>query len=138
MYVAGDERGRRYATIRDIDPNRDPPLRLDNMECLDMYHLVSRHKIRQPDGTLLDNEDGKVGWIKEFKLKKSKPAPYRMSTEGARLGALWSGLTDEYMALAEEQGMPQDLMCRTTAVPNNVTIGDNDDEDNDTDSSGNR
>ena len=39
-YVAGDERGRRYATIRDIDPNHDPPLRLDNMEYLDMYHLV--------------------------------------------------------------------------------------------------
>ena len=61
-----------------------------------------------------------------------------MSTEGARLGALWSGLTDQYMALAEEQGMPQDLMCRMTTVPNNVTIGVNEDEDNDTDSFGNR
>ena len=108
------------------------------MECLDMYHLVSRHKTLQPDGTLRDNEDGKVGWIREFKLKKSKPAPYRMSTEGARLGALWSGLTDQYMAVAEEQGMPQDLMCRMTTVPNNVTIGVNEDEDNDTDSFGNR
>ncbi len=65
-------------------------------------------------------------------------APCRMSTEGARLGALWSGLTDQYMALAEEQGMLQDLMCRMTTVPNNVTIGDNEDEDNDSDSFGKR
>ena len=42
------------------------------------------------------------------------------------------------MALAEEQGMPQDLMCRMTTVPNNVTVGVNKDEDNDTDSFGNR
>ena len=135
QYVAGDERGRRYATIRDIDPNRDPPLRLDNMECLDMYHLVSRHKILQPDGTLLDNEDGKVGWIREFKLKKSKPAPYRMSTEGARLGALWSGLTDQYMAVAEEQGMPQDLMCRTTAVQQDAVVSSTDYDDSGTEMS---
>jgi hypothetical protein len=44
-------------------------------------------------------------WIKEFKLKKSKEAPYQMSTEGARVGSLWRGLTDEYMAFAEEQGI---------------------------------
>jgi hypothetical protein len=98
VYVAGDERGRRIATIRDIDHNHDPPLRLDNMEYLDMYHLVQRYKIQQPDGKILDNEKtGKVDWIRDFKLKKSKPAAYRMSTEGARLGALWSGLPDMHL-----------------------------------------
>jgi hypothetical protein len=43
--------------------------------------------------------------IKEFKLKKSEEAPYRMSTEGARVGSLWRGLSEKYMAFAEEQGM---------------------------------
>ncbi len=76
------------ATIRGINPNHDPPLRLDNMEYLDMYHDVKCIKIWQPDRTLLDKENGKIGWIRDFKLKKLEPAPYRISTEGARLGAL--------------------------------------------------
>jgi hypothetical protein len=42
FFVAGDPQGRRTATIRDIDPKRNPPLRLDNMEGLDMYHTVSQ------------------------------------------------------------------------------------------------
>jgi hypothetical protein len=43
-------------------------------------------------------------------------APYRISSEGARVGSLCRGLSDNYMAMAEEQGMPQDLMCRATTV----------------------
>jgi hypothetical protein len=134
IFVAGDPRGWRTATIRDIDPKRmSNPLRLDNMDCLNMYHCVRRHKVLQPDGTLLEipEDQHKWRWIKEFKLKKSKPAPYRMSTEGRRVGSLWRGLTDEYMAFAEEQGMPQDIMCMPATRPNNVAVGDSDEDDSD-------
>lgn len=65
---------------------------------------------------------------KAFQLKKSKPAPYWMSSEGAKIVSLWRGLTDkynQYMAHAEKQGIPQNLMCRPTTVPNNVAIGCN-------------
>jgi hypothetical protein len=86
IFVAGDPRGWRTATIRDIDPKCDPPLRLDNMDCLNMYHTVSQYKNLQPDGMLVEvPEPQPNGWIKEFKLKKSKPAPYQMSTEDDRV-----------------------------------------------------
>jgi hypothetical protein len=56
-----------------------------------------------------------------------------MSTEGARVGSLWRGLSDKVVAMAEEQGMPQDLMCRTTTVQqDNITVGSNDSSDSDT------
>jgi hypothetical protein len=60
-------------------------------------------------------------------------APYRLSTEGARVGLLWRGLSDKYMTMADEQGMPQVLMCRVATVPNNVAVGET--EEYDTDSS---
>ena len=54
IFVTGDPRGWTTATIRDIDPKcKDNPLRLDNMDCLNMYFSVARYKILQPDGTLL-------------------------------------------------------------------------------------
>ncbi len=40
--------------------------------------------------------------------------------------------TDKYMAHAEEQGMPQDLLCRTTRVQQDVVVSSNDDDDSDT------
>jgi hypothetical protein len=102
------------------------------MDCLNMYFSVARYKILQPDGSLVEIPEPRTWrWIKEFKLKKSKPAPYRMSTEGARVGSLWRGLTDEYMAFAEEQGMPQDMMCMPTTVPNSVAVGDAEGYDSD-------
>ncbi len=52
LYPAGDTWGRRTATIRDIDPNHDSPLRLDNVDSLNMYDSVQCYKILQPDGTL--------------------------------------------------------------------------------------
>jgi hypothetical protein len=124
----------RAATIRDIDPKRkDNPLRLDNMDCLNMYHCVARYKILQPDGTLqeIPEDEQKWRWIKEFKLKKSKEAPYRMSTEGRRVGSLWRGLTDEYMAFAEREGMPQDMMCMPATAPTTATVGDSEEYDSD-------
>ncbi len=64
------------------------------MEHLDIYHCVSWYKILQPDGTLVENPEPQSSrWIKEFKLKKSKEMPYRMSTEGARVGSLSRGLS---------------------------------------------
>jgi hypothetical protein len=88
----------------------------------------------QPDGTLVEiPEPRHWRWIKEFKLKKSKPAPYRMSTEGARVGSLWRGLSDKVIAMAEEQGMPQDFMCRTTTVQqDDASVGSTDSSDSDT------
>jgi hypothetical protein len=67
LYPAGDSRGRITVIVRDIDPNCTPPLRLDNMDCLNMYDFVKCYKILQPDGKLLDNEKtGKWWWIKHF------------------------------------------------------------------------
>jgi hypothetical protein len=45
-------------------------------------------KAIQPDGTYVDIEDGLYHEIQEFKLKKSDPALYRMTVEGARVGKL--------------------------------------------------
>jgi hypothetical protein len=70
-------------------------------------------------------------WIKELKLKKSKKAPYRMSTEGARVGSQRIGLSGNYMAFAEEQGIPQDLMCRVATVPNNIAVSNTEEYDSD-------
>jgi hypothetical protein len=134
VFVAGNPRGWTTATIRDIDPKRkDNPLRLDNMDCLNMYFSVAWYKILQPDGMLLAvPEPRSWRWIKEFKLKKSKPAPYWMSTEGASVGSLWRGLSDKYMGFAKEHGMSQDLMCRATTVQQNGSVGSNDSSDSDT------
>jgi len=63
---------------------------------------------------------------KEFIQKKSKPDPYRMSTEGARVGAPWRGLGDQYISFAEDQRMPQDLFCKTATVQQNLAVGSND------------
>jgi hypothetical protein len=49
--------GYRTATIRDMDPKHNLTLRLDNMDCLNMYHQVMWHKTLQPDGTVVENPD---------------------------------------------------------------------------------
>jgi hypothetical protein len=53
LYVCGNPMGERNATIRDIDPDRDPMLRLETMDPLSWSHRVKRVKVMQPDGTLL-------------------------------------------------------------------------------------
>ncbi len=98
--------GRTTATIRDIDPERDPILRLDCMDCLMSTQQVQRVKVMQPDGTILDNVNAKFRKIPDFKLKKSEPAPYRMSLEGAKIGRALACLSDRYRAFAQEEGMP--------------------------------
>jgi hypothetical protein len=137
LYAAGDKCGCTTATIMGIDPkHKDNPLRLDNMDCLNMYFSVARYKILQPDGTLVEipEDQRHWRWIKEFKLKKSKEAVYRMSTEGRRVGSLWRGLTDEYMAFREEEGMPQDMMCMPATAPTTATVGDSEEYDSDSSS----
>ena len=118
LFVCGNPMGRRTATVRDIDPHRDPMLRLDTMDYL-RDHCVQRIKVLQQDGSLVENMDAKWREIQEFRLKKSDPASYCMSIEGARVGRLLGQLSDQYLATAEELGMPQDLLI-TNAITKKI------------------
>jgi hypothetical protein len=51
--------GRMTATIRDIDPERNPILRLDHIDCLSKTQQVQLIKVIQPNGTLVDNVNAK-------------------------------------------------------------------------------
>ena len=115
--------GRTTATIRDIDPEREPILRLDRMDCLLNWQTVQRIKKMQPDGTLVDTVNAKFREIQEFKLKKSDPAPYRMSLEGERVRRALGCMSDRYRAMAREENMPEDLLQRTVGNNENNTNG---------------
>jgi len=131
LFVCGNPMGRRTATVRDIDPNRDPMLRLDTMDYLRRDHCVQRIKVLQPDGTMVENIDAKWREIQEFRLHKSAPAPYRMSVDGARVGRLLGRLSDQYLASAEELGMPQDLLISNASNKENIPQKDPTRESND-------
>ena len=115
--------GRTTATIRDIDPEREPILRLDRMDCLMNYQTVRRIKKMLPDGTLVDTYNAKFREIQELKLKKSDPAPYRMSLEGERVRRALGCMSDRYCAMAREENMPEDLLQRTVGNNENNTNG---------------
>jgi len=67
IFVSGDKRGSRTATILSVDPNRSPILVLDNGEFLSNDASVKRIKVRM-DGSLRDHP-GVFRPIEEFKLK---------------------------------------------------------------------
>lgn len=85
LFVCGNPLGKRTATIRDIDPDRSPILRLDTQDPLLDTHQVQRIQVLQPNGTLINNPNPQFREIKEYRLKKSRPAPYRMSLNGERV-----------------------------------------------------
>ncbi len=69
LYVCGNPMGERYATVREINPDRYLILRLDTMDPLHCTHKVKRVKIMQPDGTLIDNDEPTWREIAEFKIE---------------------------------------------------------------------
>jgi hypothetical protein len=88
LFVCGNPVGERYGTIRDIDPDRDPILRLNTMDPLQSTHRVKRVKIMQSDGTLVENAAATWKEISEYRIKKSAEAPYQISREGAGVGSI--------------------------------------------------
>lgn len=112
LFVAGDKRGERIATVIQVRPKEDPILRLDNNEVLLSTAQVKRIRVMKR-GTLEEHPQGLYREIQEFKLQKAGPLPgYHKSTEAQRLGKVMQRFQDQYMQIAEEHGMPIDLINR--------------------------
>jgi hypothetical protein len=60
------------------------------------------YKRVQEDGMLVDDKNAEWRRLQQFKFNKFKHVEYQMSTEGARLGRLLEHLSDQYLAVTEE------------------------------------
>jgi len=110
LFVAGDKRGERVATVVQVRPKEDPILRLDNNEVLLSTTQVKRIRVMKR-GALEEHPQGLYREIREFKLLKAGPLPgYQKSIEARRLGKIVQKLQDQYIQTAEQQGMPVDLL----------------------------
>jgi hypothetical protein len=72
-------------------------------------------------GVLQDHPRGIFRYIAEFKLVKAGPLPghKRKSMEAVRLENIMGRFTRDYLRVADEQGMPHDLICLPTKPPQN-------------------
>ncbi len=80
---------RMTATIRDIDPERDPILMLDCMDCLSKRQQVQRIKVMQPDGTLVDNVNATFERYKSLSCKSQTLLPTECLLRVQKLAGLW-------------------------------------------------
>ena len=116
LFVAGDKRGERVAIVIEVRPKEDPILRLDNNEVLLATTQVKRIRVMK-GRKLEEHPQGLYREIKEFKLKKAGPLPgYEKSTEAQRIGSIMHRFNEQYMEIANDQGMPMDLMNRYKGV----------------------
>ena len=120
-FVSNTKQAERTATVMEVDPEKDIPLRLSNNDCLEPMKEVKRIKVMNC-GVLQDHPRGIFRYIAEFKLVKAGPLPghKRKSMEAVRLENIMGRFTRDYLRVADEQGMPQDLICLPTKPPQDV------------------
>jgi hypothetical protein len=113
IFVAGDKRGFRTTTILAIDPSDKFPLTLDNNEQIDIMTQMKITRTLQ-DGHLVEfNWKGLYLTLGDFILEKSILPSYeksRKSGESQRVSNLWKNLELDVQAVAQEHGMPTDVL----------------------------
>ena len=86
VYVSGDKRGLRTATVLSVNAKGDPILKLSNGECLPKNTQIKRVKI-MVRGTLVDHK-GIYRPIDFFKLKTDLNSNINVETEAQRVGKI--------------------------------------------------
>ena len=116
IYVAGDRRGRRVATVLSVDPERDPILVLDNAEYLPPDTAVRR--IRIVVGGRLEDHAGVYRAIELFRLVRAhgaagSGASAGLAKEVRRVGDIVDRNIAKLQARARADGFaPMDVMNR--------------------------
>ncbi|EJK72215.1 hypothetical protein THAOC_06270, partial [Thalassiosira oceanica] len=112
IYVAGDPRGLRQATVMAIkNPEEDFPLVLDNGECVPNTTMVKRIK-EMSDGELIDHP-GIYRSIKKFRMKKdgAVTAAGVVAKEAERFGRIMGRNMAKLKNKAEADGFaPMDMI----------------------------
>lgn len=121
IYVAGDPRGLRRATVLSIDPKDSMPLVLSNGEGLPSTVKVKRVKVMSGDD-LLDHP-GIFRLICMFKLRKlgSATAADGIAMETARFGSIMKKNVSKMRQKAEGDGFaPMDMLVNIKGVNDDV------------------
>lgn len=115
VFVVGDKRGLRQATVLSVAPEAEVILTLSNGECLPEDTRVKRIKVM--DGNELVDHPGIYRAINNFKLVAAKIKgannPSGMMNEAARFGDIFRNNVNKMQASAEAEGFaPMDMiMC---------------------------
>lgn len=116
MFVAGDKRGLRQASVISVDPKDEIPLVLSNGECLPSDIKVKRVRVIS-HGELIDHP-GVFRPIKKFKLIKTNRnakvnAAAGVMKEAARFGDIMNRNVAKMRTLAQAEGFaPMDLLVK--------------------------
>eukprot|EP00804_Cyclotella_cryptica_P029841 CCRYP_010751-RA/>CCRYP_010751-RA protein AED:0.07 eAED:0.06 QI:553/0/0.5/1/1/1/2/0/709 len=115
IFVVGDKRGLRQATVLYVDPKADVILRLSNGECLPEDTRVKRIKVI--DGNDLVDHPGIYRPIETFKLVAGKAKGYNtgdgIMNEAARFGDIFRKNMNKMKASAEAEGFaPMDMVLK--------------------------
>ena len=130
IFVVGDTRGLRQATVLAIDPKKDVILDLSNAECLPNDTRVKR--IRVMDGDELYDHPGIFRPIETFKLVagRVKGAKSGVMNEAARFGNIFRKNLNKMQAEADADGFaPMDMlrnMSRDKMAKNDGGVASND------------
>jgi hypothetical protein len=114
IFVSGDRRGRRQATVLSTDPNRDPMLVLDNGDVLPENIIIKRIQVMEK-GTLHPHQ-GCARRIEKFILKKRAlkgnfSVRAGMKKETDRIGRILDKNIQTFQKRAEADGFaPMDLI----------------------------
>lgn len=117
IFVAGDARGLRQATVLAVDPNDDSPLALSNGDVLPNNTKAKRIKA-MCDGELLDHP-GIYRPIYKFKLTKrgKASAATGIAMEAARFGRIMQKNISKMKKKAEADGFaPMDMLVNIKGV----------------------
>ena len=117
LFVAGDKRGHREATVISVDPNREPVLVLDNGEVLPSDSTIRRTKILL--GGKLRAHSGVSRPIQNFVLEKavmegrSDKISAGFAKEASRVGGIIRRNMTKFQEKAQADGFaPMDMMNR--------------------------
>lgn len=117
IYVAGDPRGLREATVLAIDPKKENPLVLDNAEYIPNDTNVKRVKVMS-GGELVDHP-GIFRPISRFKLVKAGKATMAdaVRLQSSRFGGIMRNNMKKMQSKAEADGFaPMDLIVNMKGV----------------------
>jgi hypothetical protein len=120
IFVSGDARGLRHATVLSVDPNDSMPLVLSNGEGLPRSTKVKRIKVMS--GNELVDHPGIFRAMDRFKLTKrgSATAADAITMEASRFGAIMKKKINRLREKAEADGFaPMDMLVNIRGVTTN-------------------
>ena len=128
LFVAGDKRGHREATVISVDPNREPVLVLDNGEVLPSDSTIRRTKVLL--GGKLRAHSGVSRPIQNFVLEKavmegrSDKISAGFAKEANRVGGIIRRNMTKFQEKAQAEGFaPMDMMNRYKGTNFDSNIG---------------